>query len=819
MIYIPKTGTKSPDVSRIGGKAFNLAKLQNSGVFVPVWFVLTVDAYKAKGLADELQKSLTSTGLLGKKLAVRSSAVEEDGARSSFAGQFKTVLGVKSEIQDMMTAITEVWESDSSLHVDAYRNLFGKQTKAPAMAVIVQELVDAEVSGVAFSMDPVTGDLNTAVIAAVLGFGDALVSGEVNAETFYVRESHVTRQASEGENLSVLSDDQAVAIATEVRKLASVFGKPQDMEWSLTGNKKKLAVLQTRPITTSVKGEHHIWDNSNIVESYSGVTTPLTFSYVRSVYEEAYRQFGKIVGISDQVLEMHRDNLANRLGFIKGRVYYNLLNWYKGLAYLPGFTVNRPFMEKMMGVSKQLENPPQMPASTGKWADVVQFFKMIVKIIFEYFVIDLRVVSFHKRVDRMLKPILEKDLTHLSADELLALYRLQEDELLKHWHAPLINDFFAMIYFGTLCALVEKWTPDLPQTVSNDLLCAEGGIISTQPAKNIMRLSKMVVSDPALKNLFDQNPVDADVWAAAKNHPLFYIGLTDYISSFGDRCMNELKLETVTFFENPAFLIKLIRLYVNQNILDPSHADKNELQARHEAEKAILMRLGFSRKRVFLWVLKNARARVRDRENLRFERTRTFGVVRRVFIALGHHFVKWNVLEKERDIFFLTKEEIFGFVETTGVTSNLKSLVELRKKEFNDNVDCPDPPDRFESYGPVIGDSPSQIGEMLSDAELAGVGCCPGVVRAKVRVVRDPLDAGDIAGHILVAEKTDPGWTLIFPACKGILVQRGSLLSHSAIVAREMGIPCIVGIPHLLASLKDGEEIEMDGTSGRIQRR
>ncbi len=102
--------------------------------------------------------------------------------------------------------------------------------------------------------------------------------------------------------------------------------------------------------------------------------------------------------------------------------------------------------------------------------------------------------------------------------------------------------------------------------------------------------------------------------------------------------------------------------------------------------------------------------------------------------------------------------------------------------------------------------------------ELRGLGCCPGVVRGRVRVVHDPAQAHDLAGRILVAERTDPGWTLLFPAVAGLLVQRGSLLSHSAIVAREMGIPCVVGVPGLLAALRDGDEVEMDGTTGTIRR-
>src|SRR5262249_19023061 len=146
-------------------------------------------------------------------------------------------------------------------------------------------------------------------------------------------------------------------------------------------------------------------------------------------------------------------------------------------------------------------------------------------------------------------------------------------------------------------------------------------------------------------------------------------------------------------------------------------------------------------------------------------------------------------------------------------------LASRRRAESGRSGADPPLPDRFETFGPP-GRMPAAAAppEAAPRAgELAGTGCCPGTVRAPVRVVRDPVEAGDLAGRILVAERTDPGWTLLFPAARGLLVQRGSLLSHSAIVAREMGLPCIVAIPHLLACLADGDEVEMDGASGVIR--
>jgi len=240
---------------------------------------------------------------------------------------------------------------------------------------------------------------------------------------------------------------------------------------------------------------------------------------------------------------------------------------------------------------------------------------------------------------------------------------------------------------------------------------------------------------------------------------------------------------------------------------------------RERAEAIVRGRLGGARRRTFFMVLRHARARIRDRENLRFERTRVFGVVRRIFRGLGHRLHDLGRLDHHRDVFYLTVEEIFAAIAGTGVTGDLRPLAALRRAEFARWERDPAPPDRFETRGAPAVPPPIVAGDATAaDGDLQGLGCCPGIVRCPVRVVRDPSRAGDLQGHILVAERTDPGWTLLFPIASGLLVQRGSLLSHSAIVAREVGLPCVVAIPGLMDALTDGEWVEMNGATGIVRR-
>ena len=428
--------------------------------------------------------------------------------------------------------------------------------------------------------------------------------------------------------------------------------------------------------------------------------------------------------------------------------------------------------------------------------------------------------AFHARVDAALAPLAGVDLATKGADELAALYRDLEEKLLRHWRAPLVNDFFAMIFFGVLVKLVEKWIPGAPPTLANDLLCGEGGIISTEPAKRVLELSARVAADPALVALFDAEPDDARLWARigeAQEHAGFRGELRAYLDRFGDRCANELKLETLTHGDDPSFLVRLIRTYARAGAVREQAGD-HETQVRAAAEATVRSRLSGVRRRVFFSVLGQARTRIRDRENLRFERTRVFGAVRRIFLGIGARLAEAGRLDAPRDVLYLRVDEIFAHLDGTGVTADLRGLAALRKAEFAAYERAPAPPDRFETRGPPSEFVAALAPEAGPSAELRGTGCSPGIVRAPVRVVRDPNHAGELAGHIMVAERTDPGWTLLFPAVEGILVQRGSLLSHSAIVARELALPCVVGIAGLMDTLRDGEMVEMDGTAGTIRR-
>ena len=864
----------------LGGKALALLRLERAGLPVPPWFVLSPSAFRASlsreqiealtserpqrvnwelislqpsdEILREVEDALGNLGCDGSRFAVRSSAVDEDGSQHSFAGQFDTFLFV--DPKRISGNISAVWRSGFSEQLLEYRRQHGlSSTTTAAPAVLVQKMVDADVSGVAFSADPVSGRRSLAIVSAVPGLGTALVGGEAAADVFKVDRggavvdrtivrkniSHVFDPAadegvseaslSEAEGMKpALTDKQAVAVAELARRAAHAFGRPQDIEWAIEGG--KLFLLQSRPITTlselpDPEGALNLWDNSNITESYNGVTTPLTFSFARYIYEGVYRQFCIILRVPEAKIASNERTFGRMLGLIRGRVYYNLLNWYRVLALLPGFTVNRRLMEQMMGVRESL--PEEIVSELGQAGtrerilDALRSVRMVFGLAGNYLTLERQIEKFYVRLNEALAPP-TTPFEDMRLDELVEHYYKLEESLLTRWDAPLVNDFFAMIFHGVFRKLTENWCGDASGMLANDAIRGQGNIISLEPAARVREMARVAAVYPELVAALREAPVEKAM-LVVREYPEFSALYDAYLAKFGDRCLEELKLESETLHEDPLVLLRNI----GEVATAPSSAQtpRAEVPSAAQAEDKMRAALRGSplRRWTLFWVLRQARKRVRNRENLRFERTRLFGRIRRLFLEAGRRLQAIGRLDDSRDIFYLELAEILAFNDGTATTIDLRSLAAVRKREFAAYREGAAPAERFETRGPVYHAQAyrsSKPSEEIKSAgeERHGLGCCPGIVRGTARVVRDPKRAQLSAGCILVADHTDPGWIMLFPSARGLLVERGSLLSHSAIVARELGIPAVISIPGLLEWLRDGDEVELDGAAGIVRR-
>jgi phosphohistidine swiveling domain-containing protein len=861
MSLVIRSSDPNPAKFPIGGKARTLAALQQTGLPVPPWFVVLPHAFTAAadaarepvrlgdGVRAEIERALAEICPEGESVAVRSSAADEDGATHSLAGQLESFLNVdRADVEDRIAAVRA---SGFTERVIAYRREHGLALPPTAPAVLVQRMVDARVSGVAFGADPVSGARHTVVVSAVYGLGTGLVSGDCDADTYYVdpgnlivrrsivvkRRAH--RRLREGgigaefvddalASAPALTDDEVRQVAALTRTAGAQVGRPQDVEWAfdLTG----LHLLQSRSITSLAEiadpeGFLNIWDNSNIIESYSGVTTPLTFSFAQDVYEAVYRQFCRLLRVPARRVAANERTFANMLGLIRGRVYYNLLNWYRVLAMLPGFALNRQFMEQMMGVRERLPVPleAELARSTAadRTRDALNLASTCVGLIASYLNLPRNIRRFYRRLDAALAPV-SPPLAERRADELVAYYFDLRRQLLTRWDAPLVNDFFTMIFYGTLRRLCERWCGDRDGGLQNELLTGAADMISAEPARRMLEMARAARAHPRLPLLMRDGSLET-ISAVLPEAPDVQALYNAYLAAFGERCLDELKLETATLHDDPLPLFRAVG-HLAMDMPSPSAATVRA-DTRSRAERRVAQALTRKRWRriVFSWVLRNARARVRDRENLRFERTRVFGRVRRIFVELGKRLHEVNALAQPRDVFYLELDEVLAFVEGRATATNLKGLVGVRKAEFDAyRVGAP-PAERFETRGIVYSGNAFGINAAPEEQprvgdERKGTGCSPGVVRGPVRIVRDAARA-DLSGRwILVAERTDPGWIMIFPAATGLLVERGSLLSHSAILARELAIPAVVSIAGVTTWLEDGDEVELDGTTGVVRR-
>jgi len=408
----------------------------------------------------------------------------------------------------------------------------------------------------------------------------------------------------------------------------------------------------------------------------------------------------------------------------------------------------------------------------------------------------------------------------MRADELVVHYHDLEAKLLKNWDAPLVNDFFAMIFYGLLSKLCSSWAQDKDGSLQNTLLASEGGMISAEPAKRVKAMALLAAPHVDFVNHLRFSSLST----VHATMPLeFKEAYEAYLAKFGDRCLEELKLESATLSDDPSLLLRSVgNLAMHPERLSVSESAELSMRERAEANIKTVIKNPL-RRRIFNWVLGQARARVRDRENLRFERTRLFGRIRKLFLALGKRYYAVNLLEDARDIFYLEVSEALALVEGSSTLTNIKGLVALRKTEFEAYHEQAAPDERFETRGIVYQGNSFKTNKAAEVIDLSGdsrqgLACCPGVVRGRVTVVTDPRNASMQVGDILVAKQTDPGWIMLFPAASGLLVERGSLLSHSAIVAREMNIPAIVSIANVTQWLKTGDLVEFDGTTGIIKK-
>ena len=511
-------------------------------------------------------------------------------------------------------------------------------------------------------------------------------------------------------------------------------------------------------------------------------------------------------------------------------MYYNLVNWYRVLALLPGFSVNRRFMEQMMGVSETL--PPvvaeaiEREATRGKLRDALHLASTVAGLVWQH--VTHRCAAsraFYRAAERGARASGSAAQGRARPTSWSAHYRELRAALLLKWDAPLVNDFFAMIFYGVLRKLTTRWCGDAEGTLQNDLMGGEGGLVSAEPAARLMRMAALAARHPAFADLTRQRRPCGDCCGARRQQPAFDAEYREYLEKFGERAVNELKLETETLHDDPLPLWRAIGQLERQQ------------RGRGQSSDGVCRPRAASQRRAPRLrgaVIASAPAPARSAGS--FVTHGRASATARICGSSGRACSDGSAASSSSSDAGSMRQSCSAIHATSSISRSTRCWPRRGPLDLH--------------LGPIARDAaPRRVRRLraragaaqpLRDARhrLARPDVRePRIARRRptatsaaarvaapasfaVRSASSAIRATSICRQraILVAEHTDPGWILVLPSALGVLVERGSLLSHAAIVARELGIPSIVALPGITTWLADGDWVEMDGRAGTVKR-
>ncbi len=872
MSYLYFPSNDPIDNAIVGGKATSLWHLTRRGFAVPPWFCVTSHAFDAfiqpvterlvemsraldaddgitvTFVANELQNCLEGCDIPAQllevilpalreletqRVAVRSSATAEDSSEHSFAGIFETYLNVPQH--SVVKMIKHCWLSAfSATAVD-----YAKRKQLPLtdlkMAVLVQNIISADRSGVLFQSNP-AGNLNEIAIVAGYGLGEGIVQNRVGTDTILLDRSTGAIESTIGDKAeSIRSDCEEgvimVPVPTKQRRrpvlherqlgalkeldsrLLDAFDELQDVEWSFD-TRGKLWILQSRDITTIPPGDINLFDNSNIVESFPGVSTPLTVSLVRKIYYRMFYHMFLHCGYSRRTLAIYDSVLENLVVSIQGRLYYNLSNWYKMMALYPlSASLFVPALEESIGVPTiPFRDPP-----AGGW----QRPMFAVGLLARYCFYQYEFYIYKRRYAALLNDVGKRLTNARTETELIGLFEYFFKKIFYVEQFGRLSDSYMMacLYIAKRLLRHTGLSEEEASSIINGALVSEPGLESVKPVQSIQSIARALRREQALLDRLE----GAQTWSSVKEilqagAPAVLTAIEDHLEQYGDRSLAELKFETATFREDPMSFVQVVIAYAQSRAFREV-SDIEEGDLRIAAERQLYAVCTGIRRPIARYVLHKVRQFVVAREYTRLNRARYYGVIRSIYRRIAENWQRRNVIVDAGDIFYLEHSEVCEVIAGRS-SANIQEIVSHRKADAKAKTRCR-PRHRMWLKGDVeLNDVPqeSEVEVKRSYAPtLVGTGCCPGKARAECAIILDPLEAKGVDGKILVAENTDPGWAFLIMKAKGLIMEKGSMLSHTAIIGREMGIPTIVGVQGATKLISAGAELEMDGSSGVIR--
>ncbi|HYH98353.1 PEP/pyruvate-binding domain-containing protein [Hyalangium sp.] len=790
------------------------------------------------------QLSAWRTELLeDQELIVRSSAVGEDSQEASFAGQLDSHLHVRTPEQ-LERALAGCWASYWSRRSLAYQLSRGIPLRG--MGVVVQRLVPSRVAGVLFTRGP-TGPLAEEMLAEYCyGQGEALVSGRLNPGSFTIsrgdyRWRHLAAPEQEEDDAAGLLDTARVAqLGRQGLLLEEKFGGPQDIEWTIDGD-GHLYFVQARPITAPLgdmkapaaeAGPASLWSNANISENFPGPVTPLLYSVAAEGYRCYFRNLAQAFGLSSRRLERMEAPLRHLIGAHGARLYYNLTNIHEVLRAAPYGDLLARYFDQFVGAPAAPDAPAAQP-DASRLTHALELSVIVFKTGRLYLSMEERLQEFERTVDTFCAGAHPRLLPDKSLAALREDLRGFLDIRFHRWTHASLADAAAMVCYGALQQLLRHEFPAPEQAaLHNTLLKGLSDLASSAPIDALWVLSRQIRQSPELRALFSTLPgreLSRRIREGA--FPEFQAALDDFLERFGFRGSGELMLTLPSFQEDPSGLLDILKGYVGLEGASPAErlrtqtAEREAITARIRNElrqRRLVSFLPFAdRSRLFEHLLTWTQRAVGFRERARMKQALLYTRLRRISLTLGEKLTQRGQLRAAEDIFFLTYPEIDALLSGTAMfAGGTAALIALRRAQHAELSQL-SPPDTFTlREGEALTSAMTEASNEDSSegGPLTGIGTCGGQVTARGTVMEDLADSHLLtAGDILVTRQTDPGWAPVFFLIKGLVMERGGMLSHGSILAREFGLPSVVGVKDATRRIRQGQTLSVDGDLGHVR--
>jgi phosphohistidine swiveling domain-containing protein len=811
-LVVSLSSRKARDPSVAGGKGAGLALLIRARFPVPPGFVITTAAFRepldaasrlndleaARRLSldweipDAVRRSIfRARRRLGPgPVAVRSSLVGEDSGAASFAGQLETVLDVEGD-DALLEAVRRVLASAFSERLRAYK---GRTAAQPlSLAVVVQSMVPAVVSGVAFSCDPTTARPG-AVIEACRGPCEALVQGRVRPDRYRLDPRGEIDEIVPAEPGSPLLDEPKInALGELIGAIAEAAGSPRDVEWAFDG--RAFRVLQARPIS-SLAGKP-VYSRRMVSDMAPGLVKPLVWSakyapVIQNVFAPVFEEIAGPTGLD-------YSRMSARL---HSRVYMNVTAFGEVLQRV-GLPSNFFYMLARGDKTGHRRFRPRLRTLPGLVRHV-RFIRRESRI-------GRRVGPFLDAQRRKLDRFRGLDWSAQTPAELLGhAARLKELHGRSQWYVILVS-INMLIRSRVLAAMiVRRW----PGTDPRDVIRGYGRRSSLVPFEELRALAEEACSldRELLERMTGEDGFDpAAAPAASERGRALMRGFEAFMDRFGFLSANGSDFSETPWVEDPRLIWRTIGRLALRRDSTPSPA---AAEARRE-EVLGLVRSGFGplRRRVFDRLHASTVRYMDCRERVSLLMTEDSYWMRRCFLTLGARLVERGTIAAPEDVFYLFEDELPRVLDDPGEAATAAGRIAARKAELERDAAL-DPPDTL-CGGEIAGLAPPTADGIEF---LAGIGASAGVVRGRARIVRDPASAArDIGpGDVLVVPFTDIGWLPVLAGIGGVVADTGGQLSHTSIIAREYGIPAVVSVRNATRLIPDGAAVTVDGTAGRI---